>query len=470
MLLNDVHSRLNATHVGRLERPASADEVQAAVAGARRNGDRVAVAGKRHAMGGQQFAAGGTVIDMTRLDRVLALDAARGLVEVEAGATWPALIDALDRLQTGPGPRWSIVQKQTGADELSLGGALAANIHGRGLALAPLVADIESLRIVGADAMLRTCSRKENPELFALAIGGYGLFGVVTSLTLRLRPRVQVERLVEKVSAGDLAAAFAEKIRGGCLYGDFQFSIDPRSPGFLRDGILACYRPRAGTAPIPADQRRLTERDWLDLLHLAHADPRGAFHRYCAYYLSTSGQAYWSDTHQLGTYVPDYAAITDRRLGSAVPGSLMITEVYVPRDRLADYLARAARELRGGPCPVVYGTVRLIERDHETFLPWAREPYACIVFNLRVEHSAAGVALAQSSFRRLIDLALGCGGSFYLTYHRWATAAQVEAAHPRYRQFLGAKQDLDPTGVFVSDWYRHYAALFREHAAAIYAA
>ena len=39
--------------------------------------------------------------------------------------------------------RWGIVQKQTGADRLSLGGALACNAHGRGLALKPIVDQVE---------------------------------------------------------------------------------------------------------------------------------------------------------------------------------------------------------------------------------------------------------------------------------------------------------------------------------------
>ena len=53
---------------------------------------------------------------------------------------------------------------------------------------------------------------------------------------------------------------------------------------------------------------------------------------------------------------------------------------------------------------VIYGTVRLIERDDETFLAWAREPWACVIFNLHVTHTPAGIAAATDAFRRLIDL------------------------------------------------------------------
>jgi hypothetical protein len=70
------------------------------------------------------------------------------------------------------------------------------------------------------------------------------------------------------------------------------------------------------------------------------------------------------------------------------------------------------------------------------------------------------VARAAGHFRRLIDHALRYGGSYFLTYHRFASAAQVEAAHPALRHFLAAKKLHDPDGLFQSDWYRHLREMF----------
>lgn len=57
-------------------------------------------------------------------------------------------------------------------------------------------------------------------------------------------------------------------------------------------------------------------------------------------------------------------------------------------------------------------------------------------------------------------LAVECGGSYFLTYHRWASRAQVERCHPRMAEFLQLKRKYDPTGLFQSDWYRHYRRMF----------
>ena len=203
-LVNDVHSRLNETAVDGVVPVDSLESIGAALEEARDSGTPVSIAGGRHAMGGQQFCSGGILLDTRPSSRVLALDLERGIVEVEAGIQWPALIDAL-----ADSP-WAIRQKQTGADDLCLGGAVSANVHGRGLTFGPFVDDLESLVVVGPDGAVRSCSRTENTELFRLAIGGYGLFGIVTRVELRLRPRVKVERVVELAETATIMQRFEQ--------------------------------------------------------------------------------------------------------------------------------------------------------------------------------------------------------------------------------------------------------------------
>jgi hypothetical protein len=54
------------------------------------------------------------------------------------------------------------------------------------------------------------------------------------------------------------------------------------------------------------------------------------------------------------------------------------------------------------------------------------------------------------------------GGSFFLTYHRWAERRQIEAAYRQFADFLRCKQALDPGERFQSSWYRHHKAMFPE--------
>ena len=465
--VNDVHSRMNATRVAGVVQPSSLGEVRCLLKDAGAAGLAVSIAGGRHAMGGQQFGTDDVLIDTRGLNRVLSFDPRAGTVEVQAGVQWPELIDHLAVRPDNRTARWTIRQKQTGADRLSIGGALAANIHGRGLRMRPFIGDVESFTLLGADGRLRTCSRAENAELFALAVGGYGLFGFVYSVTLRLARRHKLRRTVVETTVDELAGAFDARIAAGFTFGDFQFAVDATSGDFLRRGIFSCYRPVDGNgdnaddddAPVPAGQRSLSEADWRRLLHLAHVDKSRAYALYAGHYLATSGQVYFSDEHQLTPYVDCYHDDIDRLTGSGHRGGEMITELYVPRPRLAEFMAACRADLPARGADVIYGTIRLIERDGESFLAWAREPFACVIFNLHVEHSPAGIARAGSAFRGLIDRAAALGGSYYLTYHRFATREQVLGCYPQFPEFVRRKLAHDPGELFQSNWYRHHRAL-----------
>ncbi|MFF2780136.1 FAD-binding protein [Streptomyces sp. NPDC058052] len=148
-----------------LARPRSAAEAAGAVL---RPGPRGAVARGRGRSGGDAAQnAGGTVLDLTALDRILGLDPAAGLVVCEAGTELGALARAL--LPLGLHPR-------TGAGGWTAGGAIASGYGG----------GVVALELLGADGESRTVRSGE--PLFEATVGGLGLTGVVLSATLALRP------------------------------------------------------------------------------------------------------------------------------------------------------------------------------------------------------------------------------------------------------------------------------------------
>ena len=455
-VVNDVHARLNATQVRAVVDVRSVEDARDVIIAAWPN-DAICIAGGRHAMGGQQFAERGILLDTRGFNRVRELDVERGLVTVESGIQWPALIRALGTRQRGRDGRWTIRQKQTGADRLSIGGALSANVHGRGLTMCPIIADVDSFTLIDATGTVRGCSRTENAELFRLAIGGYGLFGFIATVTLRLVQRRRLRRVVEIVAIDQLMHAFEERIAAGCVYGDFQFAVDPNSPDFLRRGILSAYQPVNGRQNRKQRGLALSAGQWRQLLFLAHVDKSRAFDIYAAHYLATSGQEYWSDEHQLSTYLDDYHADVDARLtthGYDAPGTEMITELFVPPEGLEAFLDAARDDFRRHGVDIVYGTIRLVERDDESFLPWARRRSACVIFNVHTPHTPAGLAHSADALQRLIDHAIRIGGSYYLTYHRYARWDQIIACHPALPAMLDKKREYDPAERFQSEWYR----------------
>jgi FAD/FMN-containing dehydrogenase len=455
--VNDVQSQLNATRVHEIKSPRSIDELQNALREAQRQGRAMSLAGGRHAMGGQQFGTDTMLLDTTRFNQVVNFDRARGRITVEAGMEWPELIAYLQAAQAGQTESWAIREKQTGVDRVSLGGSLSSNVHGRGLRSPPIVADVESFLLLAADGQLKSCSRTENPELFSLAVGGYGLFGIIVHVTLRLVKRTKVQRIVEVIPVKDLLPWVEKRLAAGFLYGDCQYSTDLDGEAESHAGVFACYRPVAIDTPIPEQQKQLTAQDWIEFYTLARTDKKKAFEKYSKYYLSTNEQVYWSDTHQLAGSFDAYRKAVDKRLGTE-----MITEAYVPWDNFVPFMAKVRTDLIDHHVDITYGTIRFIEKENETFLPWAKERSVCVVCNLHVVHTDAGKDKASLDFRRIIDRAMEFGGRYYLTYHRWATRKQVATCYPQFVDFLRLKKKYDPQERFQSDWYRHYKTIFAD--------
>ena len=185
---------------------------------------------------------------------------------------------------------------------------------------------MESFVLVDSEGNLRGCDRRENTELFRLAIGGYGLFGITSSVRLRLAPRRKLERVVEVFNVEDVIPAFEKRIADGFPFGDFQYATDPRSDNFLRKGVFSCYRPIDERMSIPNTQKGLSVEDLKEMTTLAHMDPGQAFAKYAAHYVATSGQIYWSDTHQLSLYIDDYHVWLDNPPLPCLP-SLCLNQV-----------------------------------------------------------------------------------------------------------------------------------------------
>lgn len=322
----------------------------------------------------------------------------------------------------------------------------------------PFVQDIVSFNLINASGELLHVSRTENAELFSLAIGGYGLFGLVQQVEMQLVKRQALQRKVAVIPVSSLAEQFQDRILNGFVYGDFQFMTDEKSTDFLQTGVFSCYQPTTQT-PM-TENRFLSKDDWNKLLLLAHVNKAEAFKRYSDYYLSTDGQCYWSDTHQLGFYNEKYIEYIRSFFPDWRQGSLMITEVYVPLTDISTFMMAVANDAALKSINIIYGTVRLIKKDDETYLPWAKQDYACIIFNLSVPHTNTGFQYAADYFSRLIDHALAFNGSFFLTYHRYARRDQILKAYPQFKSFLDMKLKYDPNERFQSNWYQFYKRMF----------
>lgn len=144
---------------------------------------------------------GGALIDMRGADRILAFDVERGILSAEAGLTLGALIAAV--------APWSwFPAVLPGTRHVTLGGAVANDIHGKNHHVAGTFGEhVRAFGLLRSDGS-RTCSRQENPELFRATIGGLGLTGVITWVEVRLMRVPSPDVIQEALPLANLAAFF----------------------------------------------------------------------------------------------------------------------------------------------------------------------------------------------------------------------------------------------------------------------
>ena len=147
----------------------------------------------------------GRPYDPLRLSRILGVDDRAGLIEVQAHTPWRAIADRLR-----PGDEQVAATRTTMP---TVGESIAANSAGPDGR--PTVVHVESLTIVTAEGELRRVSRHAHRELFALTVGGQGLFGALYSAMLRVDTMSQTvaEQKPGEVTGGSLTAGAAYTLR-----------------------------------------------------------------------------------------------------------------------------------------------------------------------------------------------------------------------------------------------------------------
>jgi FAD/FMN-containing dehydrogenase len=448
----DDASRLNRTRVSEVwSVPPDPDDAERQLADLLRRaaaeGLKVSIAGSRHTMGGHAISPDGLVIDMLPFD-AMELDEVRDLLRVGAGARWSRIIPYLDA-------RGRSVRVMQSNNSFSVGGSLGANCHGWQFGRPPIASTVESFRLMRADGSVVRCSREENRELFSLALGGYGLFGVMLDVDLRVAPNERL-RLEQRLVPVDAALeTFEQMIRQGpdvsMVYA--RMNVTPERL-FDQVVINLFHHETDGTIPELAEP---------GAAGLKRAIFRGSADS------DYGKQLRWEAETRLQPFLSGKVFSRNQLLNEGVEfyrnrsadSTDILHEYFVPHDGVDAFVPRA-RDIvldRGGNLLNV--TVRYVETDEDAFLRYAERPMFAFVmlFNQRMTPEAEETMAAMT--RELIDASLDAGGRYYLPYRLHATPEQFHRAYPQGRRFFDLKRQYDPGELFVNRFYLKYGSADR---------
>ncbi len=452
--------RVYSARLETIDSPRTIPAIREALEEARRRNLPVCLMGTTHNLGGHAFSNGAVAIDLKRFDRILSLDVPGKRVTVQSGITWEKIQDTVNSSRLA-------VKAMQSDNNFTVGGSLSANAHGRDLEFSTVIQSVLGFRIMLADGSVVHSSRTENAELFRLAIGGYGMFGIILEVDLELVENSVYRQSSKIMSLASLPEYFKKQIQGDPHAKLFIARPSIASDGFLDHTIVTKWRitPARPRNIFRLDHERNVRRDRF-LFALSRKYSWGKTVRWHAekfISLHPAGDGFVSRNNAMR---PPVSAIKMFDYHSPADTDV-IQEFFVPVPRFLSFMESARALLRDSETNLLGITIRYVKPDPECFLSYApRQEALAAVLYLNEPLTSEGWAKSNALTQRLTRLAVQNDGTFYLTYAREVDPEDLRRAYPKMDAFFQQKHRFDPESRFTSRFFEFYKSQFLARRAA----
>ncbi len=417
-------------------------------------GVRCVARGLGRAYGDAAQSAGGVVLDCRRLDNVLELDESRCLLRAEAGVSLDALLRQLV-------PRGYFVPVTPGTRHVTLGGAVASDIHGKNHHVdGSIAAHVERLSMLTA-AGPRCCGPGELPDEFAAACGGMGLTGVIAEATLRLLPIETSLMRVDTERAKDLDACLSMLSEERGRYRYSVAWVDALSSGRHLGRAVLTRGDHAGLDELPSLQRRRPlEYTARERLRVPVAPP---FSFLTPLSVAAFNELWFrrAPRRRLGELrtIPSFFHPLDSvGCWNVLYGPRGFTQYQFVVPFAADHVVRAALE-------------RLSAARVASFLAvlksFGPQGSGHLSFPMSGWTLALDLPLGSEQLPRILDdldeLVAEAGGRVYLSKDGRLRPQLLRAMYPRLPEWEAVRRRQDPNGIFSSDLSRRLGLTSARH-------
>ena len=440
-------SNLNETKISSIVKvPEDVDEATAQVMQlikqAEAEGKKISIAGAQHSMGGHTIYPDGIVLDMKGF-HYMQLDSIQNTLLVGSGALWAEIIPYLDK----HGRSVSVMQSN---NSFSVGGSISVNCHGWQPNSPPIASTVESFRLINSGGELVYCSRDQNAELFSLVLGGYGLFGVILDVRLKVIPNkiyIAHQHVIKSKNYINEFNRLAEGKPGiGMVYG--RININPKK--FMEEAILSVFTTDTNSTILPLKENKFTSLRRTVFRGSANSD-YGKNLRWRAEKLAASqisGKKF--SRNQLLNEGVEIFQNTDTAYTD------ILHEYFIPKDAVARFIDSLKVIIPAYKVDLLNITVRNVKKDNDVFLRYANEEvfgFVMLFYQAKQNEAEAEMKLLT---QKIIDLAISLKGTYYLPYRLHATKEQMYSAYPQAKEFFLLKKKYDPAEIFQNRFYQTY--------------
>ncbi len=448
ILIKDV-GHLYPAYVKKIVKENQLDQIKEIVTEADNNGLKVSIAGSQHSQGGHTYYDDAVVLNMKDYDQIIKLDTTSKVLTVQSGATW-------DDVQRYINPYNLSVKVMQSSNIFTVGGTLSANAHGRDLDSTAMIETVRGFRFLLANGTVLNVNRNENPELFSIVIGGYGMFGVILDVDLQLTDNEVYKTATVLMNYTDFPTYFDNSIKTNSSIALMLVrpSVSP-SNLFKEFAVLTWEKTDEQLDPFfELTEEKNVIRDKF-LFGLSRKYDWGKELRWR---LQKKIESKQNQLISRNNAMRPPAAPLELLEHNSARDTDILQEYFIPTRNFINFSEEFIRILQEDKVNVLSFTIRYVAPNNESLLSYApNEEAFAVIYYSNVKINERELKKMEKTVQKIVDAAVRNNGTYYLTYNLWPTQKQIREAYPFIDIAFSKKVNYDPNETFMSKFYAKYA-------------
>ena len=408
---------------------------------AKENNLKISIAGAKHSMGGHTIYPNGIVLNMLSYKQ-MELDASKNILTIGSGALWEDALKYLDKY----GKSIAIMQAFS---SFSIGGSISVNGHGWQKDVPPISASVISFTLMKENGEIVNCSRQENQELFKLVIGGYGLFGIVLDVKLKIVENESLQFKYIRLSSDNYINYYkkfiSENPNINLVFGRLRIS----NKHFLEEATLNFFEKVAGTIPV-MQNKKSTEAQRL----VFRGSVNSEYGKRLRWDLETGmNKVSKNEIYSRNELLNDHVSLIENKDRSSTD---LLQEYFIPERNFNQFITDMKPILRNSRIDLLNITIRGVHQDNDSYLSYARENVFGFVLLFNQKKTDKQETEMKKLTNQLLEVALKNEGTFYLPYRLHINKEKMRKPYPNADKFFQLKLKYDPSELFNNRFYEYY--------------
>lgn len=444
----DDASQLNLTKIDTLikvpsSKPEIENQLHQILAYAKEKHLKISIAGAQHSMGGHSIYPNGILLNMLPY-RHMELDEKNNILTIGSGALWEDAIQYLDK----HGKSIAIMQAFS---SFSVGGSISVNGHGWQKNLPPISSSVVSFSLMNQNGEIINCSRDENPELFKLVIGGYGLFGIILDVRLKVVDNTALQYKYIRLSADHYVEYYKKFISENpgvnLVFGRLKIS----DKHFLEDATIN-YFEKTDEKPLPLQLQNVKNEETKRLVFRSTVNSE--YGKRLRWDLETGMNKMTKNAvYSRNELLNDHVSLIENKDPNSTD---LLQEYFIPERNFNQFIKNIKPVLKSSGLDLLNITIRAVNKDEDSYMNYARENVFGFVFLFNQKKTTKQEDAMKKLTNNLVDITLKNEGTFYLPYRLHIGRGKMRKIYPQADSFFELKRKYDPSEIFDNKFYQHY--------------